>query len=110
MSYAFEDSRSLHPLVTCLTFGCFFVMQKVELAWEHTDRADLAIVMGSSLKVGPACDMPVKVAKNGGKLVIINLQRTPFDGRAALVLIQLFLFLFVSELLFLCEIVVNLWY
>ena len=75
-------------------FCWLFVMQEVELAWEHTDQADLAIVLGSSLKVGPACDMPVKVAKNGGKLVIINLQRTPFDGRAALVLIQLFSFLF----------------
>jgi NAD-dependent SIR2 family protein deacetylase len=81
-------------------------MQEVELAWEHTDQAELAIVLGSSLKVGPACDMPVKVAKNGGKLVIINLQHTPFDSRAALVLIQLFFF----SLSFCMKIVVNLCY
>lgn len=62
----------------------------MDSAWEHTDKADLALVLGSSLKVGPACDMPVQVAKNGGNLVIVNLQHTPFDGRASLVCDHLF--------------------
>jgi len=62
-----------------------FTLQEVDSAWEHTDKADLALVLGSSLKVGPACDMPAQVAKNGGQLVIVNLQQTPFDGRASLV-------------------------
>lgn len=62
-------------------------------AWDHTYKADLALVLGSSLKVGPACDMPAQVGKNGGKLVIVNLQHTPFDGRASLVCDNLYSFL-----------------
>lgn len=67
-------------------FGESLPAKEVDSAWEHTDKADLALVLGSSLKVGPACDMPAQVAKNGGKLVIVNLQHTPFDGRASLVI------------------------
>ena len=69
-----------------------YALQEVDSAWDHTDKADLALVLGSSLKVGPACDMPAQVAKNGGKLVIVNLQHTPFDGRASLVRNHLFSF------------------
>lgn len=60
-------------------------MQELAKAWEHTSRADLALVLGSSLKVAPACTMPGQVAKTGGRLVIVNLQRTHFDGQASLV-------------------------
>ena len=54
-------------------------------AEDHSRRAELALVLGSSLRVGPACDFPGDVPANGGKLVIINLQRTPMDNRAELV-------------------------
>ena len=40
--------------------------------------------MGSSLRVTPACDIPKTVFDNGGKLVIVNLQKTPLDAYAAL--------------------------
>lgn len=40
--------------------------------------------MGSSLRVTPAADVPLKVAENNGKLVIVNLQKTPLDPYAAL--------------------------
>jgi NAD-dependent SIR2 family protein deacetylase len=40
------------------------------------------IVMGSSLKVTPACDLPRLTLKNNGKLVIVNLQKTPLDPHA----------------------------
>ncbi|XP_024369668.1 NAD-dependent protein deacetylase SRT1 isoform X1 [Physcomitrium patens] len=67
-------------------FGESLPAKEVNSAWDHTYKADLALVLGSSLKVGPACDMPAQVGKNGGKLVIVNLQHTPFDGRASLVI------------------------
>ncbi|KAL9658416.1 hypothetical protein ABK040_015735 [Willaertia magna] len=42
--------------------------------------ADLAIVIGTSLRVSPACDLPELCKyKKKGKLVIINLQHTPKD-------------------------------
>lgn len=40
--------------------------------------------MGSSLRVTPAADMPAETAKNGGNLVIVNLQKTPLDKYATL--------------------------
>ena len=40
--------------------------------------------MGSSLRVTPAADIPKTVFDNGGKLVIVNLQKTPLDAYAAL--------------------------
>lgn len=39
--------------------------------------------MGSSLTVTPAADIPKNVAKNG-KLIIVNLQKTPLDKYAFL--------------------------
>jgi NAD-dependent SIR2 family protein deacetylase len=37
--------------------------------------------MGSSLTVTPAADIPEEVGKKG-KLIIVNLQKTPLDGHA----------------------------
>ena len=39
--------------------------------------------MGSSLTVTPAADIPKLVGKNG-KLIIVNLQKTPLDKYAFL--------------------------
>lgn len=38
---------------------------------------------GSSCRVTPAADLPEAVSLRGGSLVIVNLQRTPLDGLAA---------------------------
>lgn len=35
--------------------------------------ADLHLVLGSSLRVTPAADMPLATAEMGNKLVIVNL-------------------------------------
>ena len=40
---------------------------------------DLMVVLGSSLRITPACDLPTEALAHGGKLVIINLQRTQLD-------------------------------
>lgn len=42
------------------------------------------VVLGSSLTVTPAADIPLSTAENGGRLVICNLQKTPLDRHAAL--------------------------
>lgn len=47
-------------------------------------RADLALVMGSSLTVYPAAALPEAAARNGVKTVIINEQPTHLDDLAAL--------------------------
>ena len=54
-------------------------------SFEHSARMDLALVMGTSMKVTPACELPLEVlGKEGGHLVIVNLQRTGYDEHAFL--------------------------
>lgn len=52
--------------------------ETLKIAFENADKADLCLVLGSSLTVTPACKVPEKVGKNG-KLAICNLQKTPLD-------------------------------
>lgn len=43
------------------------------------ERADLAVVLGSSLAVQPAASIPAAVLRHGGKLAIVNRGATPLD-------------------------------
>jgi NAD-dependent deacetylase len=47
--------------------------------------ADLFVVLGSSLVVYPAAYLPVHARDAGATLVIVNLEPTPHDARADLV-------------------------
>lgn len=53
-------------------------------AFAEASKADLLLVMGSTLIVQPAASIPLSTFKNGGKLVIINDMPTPLDYRATL--------------------------
>jgi NAD-dependent deacetylase len=53
-------------------------------AQRETLKADLMIVLGSSLAVNPAAFFPFELARNGGKLIIVNDQPTPLDKFAEL--------------------------
>merc|ERR1739845_115934 len=59
-------------------------------AWVECMKADLCVVLGSSLSVQTACDLPEECLKplgdkmERGRLVIINRQRTPKDELASL--------------------------
>jgi len=62
-------------------FGEGLPQKELELAFEHAALADVCIVAGSSLRVAPASEIPRIVArKKGGTLIIVNLQKTPFDS------------------------------
>jgi len=58
----------------------------LDLGFAHSAEADLHLAIGSSLRVSPANDMPRLTAEKGGKLVIVNLQKTPLDYAASLVI------------------------
>ena len=47
-------------------------------------RADLMLVLGSSLTVHPAASIPPLTVRAGGELVIVNAQPTPLDRIATL--------------------------
>ena len=45
----------------------------------------MALCLGTSLRITPSCNIPLKALKGGGSLVIVGLQTTPKDKRAAIV-------------------------
>jgi NAD-dependent deacetylase len=47
------------------------------------ERCDLLLVVGSSLEVTPAAELPLVALRAGADLVIVNLQPTPLDARAS---------------------------
>jgi NAD-dependent deacetylase len=51
------------------------------LSYERARKSDLFVVVGSSLVVTPAADMPREALLSGIKLVIINQGETPFDRK-----------------------------
>ncbi|EIE25513.1 SIR2-family protein HDAC1 [Coccomyxa subellipsoidea C-169] len=84
---------------TCSVEGCKGKLKDHILDWEDAlpedeltasedavSAADLAICLGTSLQITPACNLPLRTPKAGGKLVIINLQATPKDKKASLVI------------------------
>ena len=65
-------------------FGQSLPERDLSLSFEHSRKSDLFIVVGSSLVVTPAADMPKEALLSGAKLVIINKGQTPFDANAHL--------------------------
>lgn len=65
-------------------FGESLPQKDLMLSFEHARKSDLFVVVGSSLVVTPAADMPREALRSGAKLVIINQGDTPFDAVAAL--------------------------
>jgi mono-ADP-ribosyltransferase sirtuin 6 len=53
-----------------------------ERAWEECEKADLVLCLGTSLRIEPVGSLP-SLAK---KYVIVNLQETPMDQEAAMVI------------------------
>ncbi|KAI2609377.1 DHS-like NAD/FAD-binding domain-containing protein [Hypoxylon fragiforme] len=72
-------------LDSIINFGESLPEAPLQLARDHGARADLFLVLGSSITVTPANEIPEVAGRNrGAKLVICNLQDTPLDGLADL--------------------------
>uniref|UniRef100_A0A7S3YWE8 protein acetyllysine N-acetyltransferase n=4 Tax=Lotharella globosa TaxID=91324 RepID=A0A7S3YWE8_9EUKA len=67
-----------------IDFGQDLPERPLETAYHHAQQADVHLVLGSSLTVSPACEMPEISKKKGGFLVICNLQLTPLTQMADL--------------------------
>jgi len=65
-------------------FGQSLPAQDVEDSFSHAEQCDLMVVVGSSLVVTPAADVPVVAFEKGARLVIINQGETPMDDIAHL--------------------------
>uniref|UniRef100_A0A164ZUN6 NAD-dependent protein deacetylase SRT1 n=1 Tax=Daucus carota subsp. sativus TaxID=79200 RepID=A0A164ZUN6_DAUCS len=60
--------------------------KEMNLAEKHCLVADLVLCLGTSLQITPACNLPLKSVRGGGEIVIVNLQQTPKDKKAKLVI------------------------
>jgi NAD-dependent SIR2 family protein deacetylase len=67
-----------------VNFGQSLPRKALADSYQHSEKCDLFIVIGSSLVVTPAADMPKVALESGARLVIINQGETPFDRMAHL--------------------------
>jgi NAD-dependent deacetylase len=65
-------------------FGEALPQEAFEGANADAGRADLFLVLGTSLTVQPAASLPEVALRRGAKLVVINAQPTPLDDYAVL--------------------------
>lgn len=71
-------------LDSVINFGENLPEKHLAAGISNSKKSDLCLVLGSSLTVTPAADLPKKTVKCGGRLVICNMQKTPLDEIAAL--------------------------
>jgi len=66
---------------TIINFNEELPRDALRYAEDQSIFCDLAIVLGTSMRVSPACELPL-MKRPEGKLVICNLQKTPYDLKA----------------------------
>ncbi len=71
---------------SAVLFGEPIPRDAFDRALEHSRKADLFLVLGSSLAVEPAALLPELAKESGAMLAIINLDPTPLDSKANLVI------------------------
>jgi NAD-dependent deacetylase len=74
--------RVLKPAITF--FGEALPVIALEAAERDASRADLMLVLGTTLTVHPAAAIPRISLRNGGDLVIVNNMETPLDRNAVM--------------------------
>lgn len=71
---------------TVVLFGEPLPVAAVQEAFALAREADVMLVVGSSLVVHPAADIPLAAVREGASLIIINAEPTPFDSLAEVVI------------------------
>jgi NAD-dependent deacetylase len=69
-----------------ILFGEQLPIRELQGAQDATRKCDLMLIIGSSLEVAPASDLPLYAKRHGAKLIIVNLEPTPVDGLAEVVI------------------------
>ena len=71
---------------TVVLFGEPMPHAAVQEAFALAREADVMLVVGSSLVVYPAADIPVAAVRSGASLIVINAEPTPLDDLATVVI------------------------
>jgi len=69
-----------------ILFGEQLPIQQLLAAQDFARKADLILVVGTSLEVAPASELPMLALRNGAKMIIINLEPTHLDHAATVVI------------------------
>ncbi|MEP6986350.1 MAG: NAD-dependent deacylase [Chloroflexota bacterium] len=69
-----------------ILFGEQLPIQTLMVAQDLARKADLMLIVGTSLEVAPASDLPMLAGRNGAKMIIINLEPTHLDNAATVVI------------------------
>ena len=90
----FKTTGNVSPCKRCggviktatISFGQGMPAREMQQAEEAAMQCDLMLVLGSSLTVFPAADIPIHAKQNGAALAIVNAEPTPLDRYADLVI------------------------
>jgi NAD-dependent protein deacetylase/lipoamidase len=63
-------------------FGEELPAEAIDAAFDHAERADAMLVVGSSLLVAPVSQLPAIVLRRGGRVAILTEGDTPYDDVA----------------------------
>lgn len=69
-----------------ISFGQAMPQDKMARAFRLAEECDLCLVLGSSLVVYPAADIPFHAARRGARIMIVNRDPTSLDGMAEVVI------------------------
>lgn len=69
-----------------ILFGEQLPYKELQGAQDAARKCDLMMIIGSSLEVAPASDLPLLAKRNGAKLMMINLEPTMLDRVADVVI------------------------
>jgi len=71
---------------TVVLFGEPMPQAAVTKAFALAREADVVLVVGSSLVVYPAADIPLVALRSGARMIVVNAEPTPFDQLAEVVI------------------------
>jgi NAD-dependent deacetylase len=71
-----------------ILFGEQLPISALNAAWREVRTCDLVLVAGSSLRVAPACELPMTAVMHGAKAIVVNYQPTDLDTMAHVVIHQ----------------------
>lgn len=77
-----QCSRVLKPAITF--FGESLPINALQEATDEAQKADLMLVLGTSLTVQPAASLPNYTLRSGGEIIIVNNMPTPLDRYAVM--------------------------
>lgn len=75
-----------HLKPTVVLFGEPMPVGAMHEALALAQSADVMLVVGSSLVVHPAADIPLAAVRSGARLIIVNTEPTPLDSLAEVVI------------------------